>query len=124
MGDPQQSETASAELARRAVRILTEFTGRGPAKAHTIFNRDTVMILLADTLTKGEQSLAERGLGDHVLDTRRRYQEAMKPDLIAAVEEVTGRSVIAFMSGNHIDPDMAAEIFVLEPQQDAPITPS
>ena len=32
------------------------------------------------------------------------------------VEELTGRSVIGFMSGNHLEPDMGAELFVLEPQ--------
>jgi len=37
----------------------------------------------------------------------------------SAVEDATGRKVIAFMSQNHIDPDMAAEIFVLEPEKKA-----
>jgi uncharacterized protein YbcI len=32
-----------------------------------------------------------------------------------AVEQRTGRKVIAFMSQVHFDPDMAAEIFVLDP---------
>jgi hypothetical protein len=36
-------------------------------------------------------------------------------DAIASVEELTGRTVTAFMSANHIDPDLAAELFVLEP---------
>ena len=39
-----------------------------------------------------------------------------------AVEEVTGRKVIAFMSQVHLDPDMAAEVFVLSP--DGEETPS
>jgi hypothetical protein len=42
----------------------------------------------------------------------------MREDLISAVERLTERKVIAFMSENHIDPDMAAEIFVLEPTSD------
>ena len=32
-----------------------------------------------------------------------------------AVEELTGRDVVAFMSNNHIDPDLAVEVFVLRP---------
>ena len=43
----------------------------------------------------------------------------MRDELIKAVEDATGRKVIAFMSQNHIDPDMAAEIFVLEPEKKA-----
>jgi hypothetical protein len=37
-------------------------------------------------------------------------------DCIAVVEDLTGRTVIAFMSANHIDPDLAAETFVLAPR--------
>ncbi len=40
---------------------------------------------------------------------------AMRPQFVKAVEEITGRTVIAFMSQVHLDPDMAAEIFVLKP---------
>ena len=40
----------------------------------------------------------------------------MRERFVAAVEEIVGRKVIAFMSQVHFDPDMAAEIFVLEPR--------
>jgi hypothetical protein len=39
----------------------------------------------------------------------------MRADLVAAVERLSRRRVLAFMSSNHTDPDMAAEIFVLAP---------
>jgi uncharacterized protein YbcI len=110
-----QRGAVSAEISRAAVQLLAEYTGRGPTRAHTVINRDSVMILLGDTLTKGERSLARKGMSDHVQETRRLYQRAMREDLIGTVEEHTGRRVIAFMSDNHIDPDMAAEVFVLEP---------
>jgi uncharacterized protein YbcI len=105
---------ASPEIARGAVQTLREYTGRGPTKAHTVINRDSVMILLGDTLTKGERSLVKMGMADDVLETRRRYQMAMQEDLVGLVEAVTGRNVVAFMSDNHIDPDLAAEVFILE----------
>jgi uncharacterized protein YbcI len=106
--------TASA-ISSAAVRMLHEYTGRGPTKARTTINRDTVMILLGDTLTKGERKLVEKGESDVVLQMRHRFQEAMRDDLIALVEIETERKVVAFMSANHIYPDMAAEVFVLEP---------
>jgi uncharacterized protein YbcI len=109
-----QRGAVSAEISTAAVRIVAEYTGRGPTKAHTVINRDSVLILLGDTLTKGERSLAGKGMSDHVRETRRLYQSAMREDLIGAVEEHTGRRVIAFMSDNHVDPDMAAEVFVLD----------
>jgi uncharacterized protein YbcI len=113
--DQAQRGALSAQISTAAVRLISEYTGRGPTKAHTVLNRDSVLILLGDTLTKGERSLAKMGMSDHVQETRKRYQLAMREDLIGAVEEHTGRRVIAFMSDNHIDPDMAAEVFVLEP---------
>lgn len=45
---------------------------------------------------------------------RRRFQRTMKEDLVAAVEENTGREVVAFLSDHHIDPDIAVEVFVLK----------
>jgi uncharacterized protein YbcI len=112
--DQAQRGTISARISTAAVRLVAEYTGRGPTKAHTVINRDSVLILLGDTLTKGEQSLAKMGMSDHVLETRARYQMAMRDDLIGAVEEHTGRRVIAFMSDNHLEPDLAAEVFVLD----------
>ena len=51
---------------------------------------------------------------------RRAYQEAMRADCTTAIEGLTGRQVVAFMSANHINPDYAAEVFVLNPQGSAP----
>ena len=42
-------------------------------------------------------------------------QVLMRDDLVKVVEDVLDRKVIAFMSDNHIDPDLAVEVFVLEP---------
>ena len=39
----------------------------------------------------------------------------MREDLIAVVERQLDRKVLAFMSQNHIDPDLAVEVFVLQP---------
>jgi uncharacterized protein YbcI len=49
-----------------------------------------------------------------VLELRRAFQKIVRDDLVAAVEELGGRKVVAFMSDNTIEPDMALESFVLE----------
>jgi len=110
--------STAAAISNDAVHLLQEYTGRGPTKARTSINRDSVMILFDDTLTKGERKLAEVGDGAAVLQMRHRFQEAMREDLISVVEKQMERKVVAFMSANHIDPDMAAEVFVLEPLPD------
>jgi hypothetical protein len=33
---------------------------------------------------------------------RQAYQQTMRPELIAGVEELTGRKVAAFLSANHL----------------------
>ena len=109
----------AAAISQMMVQLLHAYTGRGPTKARTLINRDAVVVLLADTLTKGEQKLADAGRADHVLETRHEVQMIMREDAVAAIEEITGRKVVAFMSDNHIDPDMGAEVFVFEPDGSA-----
>jgi uncharacterized protein YbcI len=99
------------------VRVFREYTGRGPTKARSVIDHNSVTILLADTLTPGEQRLVETGRADSVLRTRHEFQLVMRDDLIKLVEDALDRKVIAFMSANHIDPDMAAEVFILDPAE-------
>ena len=49
-----------------------------------------------------------------MLALRQEYQDAMREESSAKVAELTGRSVVAMMSANHIDPDLGAEIYVLD----------
>jgi hypothetical protein len=51
-----------------------------------------------------------------VLQVRQEFRRTMRHDLVDAVEAVTERKVVAFMSDNHIDPDMAVETCVLAPE--------
>jgi uncharacterized protein YbcI len=70
--------------------------------------------MLEQTLTKGEQSLVAKGRSEQVLGIRHEFQEAMREESSAKVAELTGRKVIAMMSANHIEPDLGAEIYVLD----------
>jgi uncharacterized protein YbcI len=108
------------EINDGAVRVLREYTGRGPTKARTVIDRNSVTILFADTLTTPERRLAENGKADQVISTRHKLQELMRDDLVKVVEEALDRKVIAFMSNNHIDPDMGVEVFVLAPLPESP----
>lgn len=105
----------SAAISNAIVRITAEYIGRGPTKARTSIRDDLIVVLMQDTLTKAERTLLETGQGDFVMETRSRFQMTMRDAYVAAVEMLTERHVIAFMSTNHMEPDMAAEIFVLEP---------
>ncbi len=101
-------------ISNAIVGLLREYTGRGPMKARTTLRDNLVVVLLEQTLTKGEQVLVQKGRGENVLTLRHEYQEAMREEASAKVAEITGRKVIAMMSANHLDPDLAVELFVLD----------
>jgi uncharacterized protein YbcI len=107
-------------ISNMIVRITSEYTGRGPTQARAHETGDVITVILQDTLTKGERALAAAGMSDLVLTTRKAFQGAMRADMTGGIEEITGREVVAFMSDNHMDPDMAAEIFVLAPESPEP----
>jgi uncharacterized protein YbcI len=115
MNERQAATSSSATISTSAVQLLHEYTGRGPTKAKTTINAELVTILLADTLTTGERTLVEAGRSDRVINLRHDYQMIMRDGLVEIVERELDRKVIAFMSQNHIDPDFAVEVFVLEP---------
>jgi uncharacterized protein YbcI len=96
------------------VHAFSEHTGRGPTKARTTLDGETVVVILQDCMTKAERSLVEAGRDADVLQLRRTFQETMRVDLIAVVERLTGSSVQVFMSANHVAPDTAAEIFLTD----------
>jgi uncharacterized protein YbcI len=108
----------AAEISNTVVQALARTTGRGPTKAKTTIGDNGVFVVLQDSLTRGERTLADAGEGAAVLDLRRRWQRVMEADVSREIEGLTGRRVIGFMSDNHIDPDLAVEVFVLEPLAD------
>lgn len=105
-----------ADISRTIVKLMHDHTGRGPMRARTYMEDDLVTVVLRDTMTAPEQGLIDAGERQIVLDLRHKFQLTMREDCVAAVERLTGRSVNAFMSTNHIDPDVAIELFVLEPE--------
>jgi uncharacterized protein YbcI len=108
----------AAAISNAIVHELSRATGRGPTKAKTTLGTNAVFVVLQDTLTRGEQTLADAGEQEAILDLRRRWQKVMKVEMSRKIEELTKRKVVGFMSDNHIDPDLAVEVFVLEPLAD------
>ena len=105
----------AAAISNHVVRTMSAYTGRGPTKARTYINDDVVTVVLKDTLTTGERSLVDDELDELVLRMRKAFQGTMRHELVTGIEEILGRRVSAFMSDNHIDPDVAVEVFLLAP---------
>jgi uncharacterized protein YbcI len=102
------------QIASVAVRGHKRFLGRGPTKAQAFFRRNVIVVIMEDQLTEAERRLAASGEREAVLQMRRRCQQMMRPELVDAIEDLTGCRVEASMSGSHIEPDLAAELFVLD----------
>ena len=82
-------------LSNSFVGFLRECTGRGPSKARTSIRDNVVVVMLEQTLTKGEQVLVKTGRSEQGLALRHQYQEAMRDESSAKVAELAGRNVIA-----------------------------
>jgi uncharacterized protein YbcI len=116
--DPHDGEL-NAAISNAVVTLLSAYTGRGPTRAQTSIHNNLVVVLLQDTLTKGERALVAHGRAEKVLELRSEFQTAMRGEAMEVIAQITGRKVTAFMSANHIDPDLAAEMFVLDGRGDA-----
>jgi uncharacterized protein YbcI len=112
--DRSQDGELTAAISTAMVQLVRDYTGRGPTKARTTIRDNVVLVMLEDTLTKGEQALVAYGSEDKVLDVRIEFQNAMRDEAIGVIGQLTGRTVIAMMSANHIEPDLGAEVFVLD----------
>jgi uncharacterized protein YbcI len=114
-------EARQTDIGRQAVQISNALTrnhrehfGRGAGNVKTIINRGFVITFLEEIYTPLERTMIEGGRPDLVHEARLAFQQMMRHTYVAIVEEATGRKVRAFMSQNHIGPDIATEIFVLE----------
>lgn len=106
-----------AEISTRIVQMMREAIGKGPTRCKTHWaGSDTLIVMLGGGYLPSEQTLFAAGRAADVRAGRQALQDVLEGRMRALVEEVVGRPVIAFMSAQHQDPDLQAEIFVLEPQ--------
>ena len=101
-------------ISNALVMVKKRLYGKGPVKAKTYINDNYVFAVLEGGLTKNEETLIEAGEHRLVREYRLRFQEAVADTIRTAVEEVTGRRVLAYHSQIVFEPDRAFEIFVLD----------
>jgi uncharacterized protein YbcI len=109
-----------AQISTGLVQLHSRFYGKGPTKAKTHMVNGTVVCILRGGFTTVERTLVDSGQVESVYQMRRSFQQAMEQEFRKVVEESTGRKVIAYMSSIHVDPDLAVELFVMEPTEEPP----
>ncbi len=92
-----------------------EHYGRGADRIRTLIHQDTVLTRLEDCFTPVEKMMISQGAFVQVRETRTLFQDWMRPRFTEIVEDATGRRVVAFFSQVSHDPDIAVELFLLDP---------
>ena len=104
-----------ASISTAIVGILREHYGRGPTKAKTYAYDDVVTCVLRGTgFTPLEKTLMESGEPAGVLAIRKDFQRVIGERYKQAIEELTGRKVVAFLSEASLDPDITVEMFFVD----------
>ncbi|UJA19438.1 DUF2294 family protein [Thermoleophilia bacterium SCSIO 60948] len=101
-------------ISRGLVALHKEMYGIGPTEAKTYYDDDLIVCVMRGGFSRAEENLRLAGRGDAVTDQRAQWQEMMRSSFVELIEKETSRKVIGFMSGNQQNPDMIAEVFVLE----------
>ena len=114
MSADSEKHQTRREISRGMVGLFKEYIGRGPTDAWTHINDGVVVVLLRDTLTIAEKTLAEDDRAALVREVRRNFQGTMREAACTLVQEQTGCKVSAFLSDNSVYPDYAVEVFVLD----------
>jgi uncharacterized protein YbcI len=116
--DPHETATLNTlrDISRAMVRLYKEQFGRGPETVSTHYSGpDIIVSILGNSLTPVERSMRDMGEQQRLRDIRVMFQHATEPQFREAVERITGRRVIGFMSGIDVEHDLSSEVFTLEP---------
>jgi uncharacterized protein YbcI len=78
---------------------------------------DLLVSILGGVYTDVEKTMIELQRATVVQEIRSAFQIAMQDRFIDAVERLSGRRVLAFISNSHVGPDLEMEIFMLAPPE-------
>jgi uncharacterized protein YbcI len=104
-----------AAISTSIVGILREHYGRGPMKAKTYALDDIIVVVMRGSgFTPLEQTIMDSGEPDRVVQLREDFQRMMAVRYKRTIEELTGRTVVAFLSQAHVEPDITMEVFFID----------
>ena len=114
-GLPEADDVAK-RISKEIAAIHEESYGEPVGSIQTHLLGDAVVCVIDVGLLPLERTLLEGGKGeDAVCRVRKEFQSSIGPTFMAAVEHMTGRRVIGFLSDTHLDPPFTLEFFKLAP---------
>ena len=98
------------------VALHLSYHGRIPATAKThLLGDDLLACTLGGIYTDVEKTMIELQRTHEVHATRKAFQAATRAKYVNVIQRLSGRTVLAFISNYHVGPDLAVELFLLEP---------
>ena len=112
---------AEEAISNAIFHLLRVHAGRAPTTARTVLTSDLAVVTLRGCLTTVERTLANLGETGMVMEVRAALHDVIRAEATAAVEEITGRRVVAYLTDQEHEPDVAIIAFVLwSPQPHGP----
>ncbi len=104
------------------VALHERYRHRAPVSAKTqLLGDDLIAVVMGGVYTEVEKTMIELQRMTVVQETRSAFQEAMQQRFIDEIERLSCRDVLAFISNQHVGPDLEIELFVLRaPSAEAP----
>ena len=113
---PLTGDELLAAVTEAMVALHHRYHHRKPVTAKTLLLGDDLLAcVLAGVYTDVEKTMIELQRTTIVRETRNAFQHAMQHKFIGAIERLSGREVLAFMSNHHVGPDIEIELFMLTP---------
>jgi len=108
---PKLTEAISAAM----VELYVAFYDHDRTTATTYINDNVVVCVLENIPTDHEDAKApDDGTPGEVIDGRVAFQTETEDEFTAAIQRLTHRRVMAFMSANQTTPGVACELFFLD----------
>lgn len=121
---PLTGEALLVAVTDAMVAFHKRYHHRAPVTAKTmLLGGDLLACVLGGVYTDVEKTMIELQQTTVVQETRSAFQTAMQHKFIAAVEDLSGRDVLAFISNHHVGPDVEIELFMLKDASSAPWPP-
>ena len=119
---PLRGEALLAAVTTAMVELHQRYHHRKPVTAKSqLMGGDLLVCVMGGVYTEVEKTMIELQRHTIVAETRNAFQTAMQEKFISAVEQLSGRRVLAFMSDSNVGPDLEIELFVLEPEGYEPV---
>jgi uncharacterized protein YbcI len=116
--DPLSGAELMTAVTEAMVGFHQRYHHRAPVTAKTLMlGDDLIACVLGGVYTDVEKTMIEIQRSTIVQETRNAFQNAMQDKFINAIQQLSGRRVLAFISNHHVGPDIEIELFFLMPAE-------